>query len=173
MDSMHIARSLVVARVVAWMVAVGAVVAVMIGYESLPDTLPVTRWTSAPKSPFIALRVPLINLLTMGLVELLSQGIHRAGRFKNSSEIVTVLLLTAAAKAAVEAAGILWLPASASWSVMPLVAVLIVGLGTAAFLGRELLEPRHWQQIPLTRTETAGAVMLIVGIVVLNLPVLL
>ncbi len=169
---MHDARSLVVARVVAWMVAVGAVVAVIVGYNALPDLLPVTRWTSAPKSPFIALRVPLINLLTMGLIELLARGIDRVQGFQHSSAVVVVLLLTAAAKAAIEAVGILWLPDSSSWSVLPLVAVLIVGLGTAAFLGRELFQIRYLQQLPLTRTEIAGAVLLIAGIVVLNLPLL-
>jgi len=170
---MHYTRSLVVARVVAWSIALGAIVAVMIGYDSLPDTLPVSRWTTAPKSPLIALRVPLINLLTTGLIELLARGLFRVKRFEPTAAVVVVLLLTAAAKSAIEAVGILKLPASVSWSVIPLAAVLIVGLGTAAFLGRELLLSTRWKEVELTRLETACAVAIIAGIAVLNLPLVL
>ena len=164
---------LVVARVVAWAIALGAVVAVTIGYDSLPDTLPVTRWNTAPKSPLVALRVPLINLMTIGLIELLSLGLRRAKQFNRSSAVVVVLFLTAAAKAAIEAIGILMLPVSFSWTLIPLVAVLFVGLGTAAFLGREFLHPRRWRELQLTHVETAGVLALISGIVALNLPLVL
>ena len=169
---MH-AMPLVVARVLAWALAVGAVTAVMIGYDSLPDTLPVTRWTSAPKSPLIALRVPLINLMTIGLIELLSFGLRRVKQLNRSSAVVVVLLLTAAAKAVIEAIGILKLPVAISWTVIPLVAVLFVGLGTAAFLGRELLPPRVWRELQLTHIETAGVLALIFGIAALNIPLVL
>ena len=164
---------LVVVRAVAWAIALGAVGAVMLAYDSLPDTLPVTRWTTVPKSLLIALRIPLINLLTMGLIELLSPALGRAKEFHRSSSLVAVLLLTAAAKAAIEAAGILRLPVSFSWTLLPLVAVLLVGLGTAAFLGREFLNPRQWGRLQLTRLETAGALALVCGIVALNLPIVL
>jgi len=169
---MH-ATPLVVARVVAWAIALGAVVAVAISYDSLPDTLLVTRWNSAPKSPLVALRVPLINLMTIGLIELLSLGLRRAKQFNRSSAVVVVLLLTAAAKAAIEATSILMLPVSFSWTVIALVAVLFVGLGTAAFLGRELLRPRRWRELQLTRFETAWALAIICGIAALNVPVVL
>ncbi len=164
-------RPLVVARIVAWTVAVGAVGAVILAYDSLPDELPVSRWTSAPKSPFIALRVPLINLLTIGLIELLSPGLHRAKQFARPSAVVTVLLLTAAAKAALEAVGILLLPVSFYWTLIPLVVVLAVGLGTAAFLGREILHSQRWRQLHMSRLETAGVLVLVAGNVVLNLPI--
>lgn len=169
---MH-AMPLVVARVVAWVIALGAVVAVTIGYDSLPDTLPVTRWTTAPKSLLVALRVPLINLMTIGLIELLSLGLRRAKQFNRSAAVVAVLFLTAAAKAVVEAIGILMLPVSFSWTLIPLVAVLFVGLGTAAFLGREFLHPQRWRELQLTGIETAGVLALISGIVALNLPLVL
>lgn len=168
---MH-ATPLVVARVVAWTIALGAVVAVAIGYDSLPDTLPVTRWTTAPKSPLVALRVPLINVMTIGLIELLSLGLRRAKRFNRSSVVIVVLFLTGAAKAAIEAMGILMLPISFSWTLMPLVAVLVVGLGTAAYLGREFLHPGRWRELQLTRMETAGVLALIWAIVTLNLPLM-
>ena len=107
---------LVVARIVAWAIALGAVGAVTIGYDSLPDALPVTRWTTAPRTPLIALRVPLINLMTIGLIELLSPGLRRARHFTRSDAVVAILMLTAAAKAGIEAIGILMLPAPFSWT---------------------------------------------------------
>ncbi len=160
-------------RVVAWIAAAGAVVAVLVGYDKLPANIPVTRWTVAPKSLFIALRVPLINLMTIGLVEIVSPALHRATRFKRADAVVSVLLLTAAAKAGIEAGGILVSNVPSSWTLVPLVAVLLVGLGTAAFLGREFLQPRTWQQLQLTQRELTGVVGLVIGIVALNLPLVL
>jgi fatty acid desaturase len=145
----------------------------MLGYDSLPATIPVTRWIAAPKSLFIALRIPLINLMTLGLIELLSLGLQRAKQFGRADAVVAVLLLTAAAKAGLEAAGILMLPVSFSWTLIPLVAVISVGLATAAFLGRDFLHPVRWRQLRMTRLETAGALALVMGIGALNLPLVL
>jgi hypothetical protein len=164
---------LVVARVLAWAIALGAVAAVAIGYDSLPNTLPVTRWTTAPKSLLIALRVPLINLFTLGLIELLSRALRRVSNLHHSAAMAIVLLLTAAAKAAIESIGILMLPNSIDWTQAPLIAVLALGLGSAAWLGRELLTPGRWRELQLTRAETAGVMMLVVGIAALNLPIVL
>ena len=145
------------ARVVAWVLAVGAVGAVAICYDLLPATLPVTRWTSAPKSLSTALRVPLINLITVGLIEVVSPGFRRAKDFDVADAVVATLFLTAAGKAAIEAAGILMLPVPPTWTLIPLVVVLSVGLSRAAFLGRELLHPQCWRQVRMTRLECAGA----------------
>lgn len=161
-----------IARIVAWILAVGAVGAVAISYDSLPDELPVTRWTSAPKSLLLALRVPLINLLTVGLVELLSPGLHRVKNFHHADGLVSILLLTAAAKAVIEATGILLLPKPFSWTMLPLAVVLAVGLGTAAFLGRDLLESQRWKEMKMTRAETFAAATFVSAIVLLNLPLL-
>jgi hypothetical protein len=160
-------------RVVAWITAVGAVVAVIIGYDTLPADIPVTRWTVAPKSLFIVLRVPLVNLMTIGLIELLSPALHRTKQFSRADAVVAVLLLTAAAKAGIEAGGILVSTVPSYWTLVPLVAVLFVGLGTAAFLSREFLQPQRWRQLQLTWLEITGAAALVTGIVALNLPLVL
>lgn len=165
-------RAIGAARVIAWAVALGAVCAVAIGYNSLPDELPVTRWTTAPKSLFLALRVPLINLLSLGLIEVLSRGLQRLKDFERADSILAALLLTVAAKAGIEAAGILILPIPFTWPLIPLVVVLAVGLGAAAFFGQDLLRGERWQQMQLTRLETAVAMALVSGIAVLNLPLL-
>jgi hypothetical protein len=161
------------ARVIAWGVAVGSVCAVAIGYDSLPAELPVTRWSTAPKSWSLALRIPLINLLSLGLIEVMSQGLRKVEGFGRVDAIVTALLLTAAAKSAIEAAGILSLPASPAWTFLLLVAVLLVGLATASWLGRELFHRDLWKQMQLTRWETVAAVVLVAGIVALNLPLIM
>ena len=163
-------KILVVARVVAWAVVAGTIGAVILGYESLPAMIPVTRWTDAPKSPFIALRVPLINLMTMGLIELLSPALQRTKGFDRADAVTAALLLTAAAKAGIEAAGILMLPASFSWTLIPLVVVLSVGLGTAGFLTHPLIHPQRYRDLKMTRLESIGALALVTGIVMLNLP---
>ena len=164
-------RTLVVIRLVAWATAAAALGAVIIGYDSLPAMIPVTRWTAATKSPLIALRVPLINLLIMGLIELLSPGLHRVKGFNRADAVIAVLLLSGAAKAGIEAAGIVMLPVSISWTLIPLVVVLSVGLGTAGFLGRELIHPQRWRDLETTRFESIGALAFVTGIVILNLPI--
>jgi hypothetical protein len=164
------ARTLIATRAIAWVLAIGAVAAVAVGYDSLPDMLPVTRWTDAPKSMFIALRVPVVNLLTLGLAEVLSPGIRRATDLKTGDAIEATLLLTAAAKACLEAIGILLLPASTSWSVAPLAAVLVIGLGMTALLGRGLRFGQQWRKMQMTRPESAAALAIVIGMVVLNLP---
>ena len=164
-------RTLVVIRLVAWATAAAALGAVIIGYDSLPAMIPVTRWTAATKSPLIALRVPLINLLIMGLIELLSPGLHRVKGFNRADAVIAVLLLSGAAKAGIEAAGIVMLPVSISWTLIPLVVVLSVGLGTAGFLGRELIHPQRWRDFATTRFESIGALAFVTGIVILNLPI--
>jgi hypothetical protein len=159
-------------RVVAWTVALGAVVVLFVGYDRLPAEIPVTRWTAAPKSLFIVLRVPLINLMPIGLVELVSPALHRATQFKRADTVVSVLLLTAAAKTGIETVGILLSTVSSSWTVVPLVAVLFVGLGSAAFFSREFLRPQRWRHLQLTRLEITGAVAVVAGIAALNLPII-
>lgn len=161
---------IVATRVIAWVVVAGAVCAVAIGYDSLPATLPITRWTTAPKSVFLALRVPLINLMTLGLIEVLSPGLRRVQSFDRADAILTTLLLTVAAKAGIEAAGILMLPTPFTWTLMPLVGVLSVGLAMAVFFGRDLLRRERWKEMRMTRLETTGALAIVTAIVVLNLP---
>jgi hypothetical protein len=163
----------VVARIAAWAAAAGAVGAVTVCYDSLPPTIPLTRWTSAPKSPLVALRIPLINLMTVGLIELVAPALRRMKQLAAADAAVAILFLTAAAKAGIEATAITMLPAPFAWTVIPLVAVLCVGLGAAGWIGRELLRPQSWRQLHMTRLESAGALALVGGILVLNLPLVL
>jgi len=71
-------RFLGLARVLAWGAGYGAALIVAYDYPSLPDELRLSRWTMAPKSMFLALRVPLINLAMIGLCEILARILGRA-----------------------------------------------------------------------------------------------
>ncbi len=165
-------RNLVMTRVVAWAIATSVVGAVAVGYESLPAMIPVTRWTEAPKSLLIALRVPLINLMSVGMIESLSPSLRRIKDFHRADGVVAVLLLTAAAKAAIEGAGILMLPRSFAWTLIPLVTVLLAGIASASYIGRQLMDPRRWSELKMTATESVAAIACLIGIAILNLPLL-
>ena len=138
-------------------------------YDSLPDFLPVTRWTEAPKSRLLALRIPLINVLSVGLIELLTRGLRRAGPAQRADAVAIGLLLTAAAKAGIEATGILLLPTPFAWTLAPLAAVLMIGLGTSSWLGRQWLHAGEWRRATLTGPESLIAAALVAGIVALQL----
>lgn len=154
------------------MIAIGAVCAVMLRYDALPETIPVTRWTSAAKSPLVALRIPLINLLMLGLVEVLLSSLRRTLPIRRAHAVASVLLLTAAAKACIEGVAIVALPTPLDWTVLPLIAVIAAGLGTAVFLCRELLENSRWRHLTMTKRETTLTLVLVAGIAILNVPLL-
>jgi hypothetical protein len=158
-------------RALAWAVALGAVAAVAARYDKLPYELPLTRWTMAAKSPLVALRVPLINVLTLGLVELLSRALRRASETPETRAALVALFLTTAAKSAIEAAGLLLLPRWFAWTLVPLGVVLIAGLATAVYFGREWLRPQRWKELRMTRGEGAAGLAIVSGIVLLNLPI--
>lgn len=168
-DDVMLRRPLICAQIITWAVALGAVGAVAVAYDSLPDVLPVTRWINAPKSPLLAVRIPLINVLSVGLIELLTRGLHRSGPAQRADAVAIVLLLTAAAKACIEATGILLLPTPFSWTLAPLSAVLMIGLGTSIWLGRQWLHAGEWRQATLTGPESLIAAALVAGIVALQL----
>jgi hypothetical protein len=160
-------------RVGAWIVALGAAGVVLLGYDSLPAEIPLTRWNVAPKTLFIALRIPLVNLLSLGLIELLSPALHRAKDLVRADAVVGILLSTAAAKAVIEAVGILAWTAPHAWTLIPLLAVLLTGLGAAALLARGLLRQNAWRELRMTRLETTAAAVLLAGIAALNAPLVL
>lgn len=158
-------------RFLAWGIAVTAVVGMFVSYDSLPETLPLTRWTAAPKTPLLALRVSLINLLTLGLIELLWCGLRRVKGFAHPDSVAATLLLTLAAKAGVEGAGLLLLPVPFAWTLWPLIVIIVAGLGTAAYFGRELFDAARWNQLRMTRLESIAALAIISAIVILNVPI--
>jgi hypothetical protein len=147
-------RLLSISRIAAWMVGVGAVVIVWLAYDSLPEMFPLTRIETVPKSMLIALRVSLINLLIIGLIELLSRSLGRVQGFSGDRLIVSILFLTASVKAGIEAAEILLLPYTSPWTLVALITVVIIGLFSAGLAGRELLSLRRFRDMQFTTIET-------------------
>ncbi len=161
------------ARITAWLIVLAAVAEVMLHYDALPELLPVTRWTTAPKSWFLALRVPLINLLSLGLVEILARPLCRSQFPATGRDVSALLMATVAAKAAIEAAGILRPLTPPDWTILPLGGVVALGLGLAVIRGREFFRSQNWRRLEFSRAERAAIALLIAGIVLLNLPLLL
>jgi hypothetical protein len=163
---------LALARVLAWGAGYGAAFLVAYTYPELPDELPLSRWTVAPKSMFFALRVPLINLATIGLCELLARALRRApdDQQKFAELAGAALLSTAGAKALLGALAIVRLPdANPAHSVVSLV-VVATGLSLAAWFARPLLAGAGVRGLRSTRLEQVLGALLLVALVVLNLP---
>ena len=68
-------------------------------------------------------------------------------------------------------AGTILLPRPIGWTVAPLILVLVLGLGTAAFVGRDFLSNGEWRRVHMTRLEMASAVALVAGIALLTVPI--
>lgn len=157
-------------RWASWAVVSGCLVAVLLSYGRLPDELPLSRWTSAPKSWLLAVRVPLINLLSLGLVDVLSASIARIPRFVEGRRLRLLLLAVVSGKALLETAELMLLPARPLLLPLALGAVVATGLVSAIVLARPLWNDGRWMELVATRSEVAWCVVLLVGIFTLNLP---
>jgi hypothetical protein len=149
------------------------VLVVALRYESLPAVTPITRWESAPRTLFLALRVPLVNLCSVALIDVLGRSLRRTDGIRHTDSVVSVLLLTAAAKSVIEAISILALPNSQAWTMPSLAAILVVGLGLAAYLARDLIADGAWRRMHATKAETVALAGALLGIAILNLPLLM
>lgn len=161
------------ARLFVWIAAVSGVLVVAMGYAALPAELPVTRWTSAAKTPLLALRVPLINLLSLLCIVLLERPLarsHAAGPWReNAMMTLTALFGTLGVKAVLEAFEILRLPAVDAWMPWVLAAVIAGGLSLAAVTGLPLWRGRGARLVEdLTGREKAAALLLFAMILALQ-----
>lgn len=167
-------RFLGLARVLAWGAGYGGALLVAYAYPSLPDELALSRWTLAPKSMFFALRVPLINLASIGLCEVLARVLGRApveqrhvGEWAGAA-----LLCTAGIKALLGALEIIrWPPSRASNAVASFV-IVGVGFSLAAWFAQPLLGSGAWRTLRSTRLESVIGAALLLAIALLNLPLI-
>lgn len=160
------------ARVLAWGAGYGAAFLVAYDYAMLPDELPLTRWTVAPKSMFIALRVPLVNLSMIGLCELLARSLSRVPPEQRlaAERVAAALLCTAGLKAWLATKEILSLPeANRSGAAASFIAV-VLGVSLAAWFARPLLESGAVRSLRSTRFEQVLGALLLLAIALLNLP---
>jgi hypothetical protein len=160
------------ARVLAWGAGYGAILIVAYDYAGLPDELPLSRWTVAPKTMFFALRVPLINLAMIGLSDLLARSLIRVPQeHRPSAERAgAALLCTAGVKAWLASKEILSLPEPNRSSAAAAFIVVVTGLCIAAWFARPLLGQGGIRGLHSTRLEQALGALLIIMIAILNLP---
>lgn len=160
------------ARIFAYLVAVGAVIAIGWSYDSLPAHIPLSRWGDIEKTSFTALRVPLINLISLFLIEVLLRPLARCEGFGNTRGLTITLCLTVAAKSLLEGMGLLLLPQPIDWTLVPLMGSLLLGLGIAAYHGQALWQNGLWRKLKTTKGENAVLILLIVSILGLNAPLI-
>jgi len=164
-------RTLRLARLVAWSVTLAGLLLVTMRYGALPERLPLTRWTTAPKSWLIALRVPGIHLLSVALIEVLSPGVRRLAGFTRGQLFTAILLLTASFKAVMTNSALALLPAEYPALTVPTLVVAEAGVLAALFVGRDLLRGGQLRRLAWTKTESALALSLGVLLLALELPI--
>lgn len=157
---------------IAWSVGVAAVALVALRYEALPSTLPLTRWSAAPKTWLVALRAPAICVVSLGMVEVLCAAVRRAPDFERGDALTATLLLTAAWKAAMAAVSLLLLPQQLLWLDVLWIGVTIAGMSFAVWIGRELLRAGRLRRLLWTRNETGLLLVLTLVLLALELPML-
>jgi energy-converting hydrogenase Eha subunit A len=161
-----------VARLVAWVAAIASLVQVCLHYDQLPEQLPLTRWRSAPKSWLIALRAPVINLLSLGLVEVLTTSLRRVPGFTRGQLVTAILLLVAGRKAVTLAYQLIHLPAELHALTIVTLAVAVSGVATAAFMTRDLLRAEQLRRLTWTKAESALTLTLGLALAALELPLI-
>jgi hypothetical protein len=169
---MRAPKLIALARVLAWGAGYGAALIVAYDYAALPDELPLSRWSVAPKSMFFALRVPLINLAMIGLCDLIARSLKRAPEEQRlaAERTAAALLCTAGLKAWLATKQILSWPDGSRPSAAAAFIVVVLGVCLAAWFARPLLAPTVSPLLRFTRTERMLGASLVAMIVVLNLP---
>jgi hypothetical protein len=152
-------------------VGVCAGVAVAVAYPGLPPVLPVSRWQMEPKSPVIALRVPLINLAMIGLALVAWRATARPEP-RIAQRIGPILVATAVAKAVLEAAALVTEPTPSPLLAGTLLACVFAGIVACIITGRDLV-PTRWRSIHPTTGEKRLAVGLIASVLLLDIPLVL
>ncbi len=166
--------TLVVAiRVVSWMLAIGSLLAIVSSFGSLPDELPISRWHSANKTWFLAVRVPLTNLFSLGLIEVLGRSLSRFQSNSNANWIGPVLSVTAGTKALVESIEMLRLPDRHAIFSILLVALVLAGVVFSLWCGKDLLKNGKWKALKTTYNERIAIAVLVTAIIGLNIPLFL
>lgn len=157
-------------RVDSWVLAIGALLAVISAFETLPDKLPISRWHSANKTWLLALRVPLINLLCLGLIEVLGRSLSRYRGHSNVIWISPVLAATAGTKALIESIELLQLPKRLSIFPILVVAAVLAGVTLSLWCGRHLLKDANWKELKSTFSEKIALALLVAAMIGLNVP---
>lgn len=155
-------------RFVAWCLALCSLLAVILSFGALADTLPISRWQSAQKSWFLAVRVPLINMLSLAIIEVLSRSVTR---YRSDSIAIWVgpfLSITAGIKSVAESVEMLLLPRKSDILFIALVATVIAGITVALWLGRSLLNDQIWRELKTTFGEKIVLFVLVAAILGLN-----
>lgn len=172
-------RLIALARAVAWFAGYGAAFMVAYASANLPgDLSPSTALPAArdvATGILLALRIPIINLMTIGLTDLFARGASRSLReHQQAAERTCATLLCAAGlKAWIAARELLaWPEPDASTRVAGVVTI-VGGLALAAWYARPLWAPRAYQHLRWTRLELGIASVLLLGIIGLNVSMVL
>lgn len=150
---------------VAVLLACACVGAVIASYDSLPAVLPVTRWTSAGKSPTVAVRVPLINVLTTIGLAAIWTAFEPAG-FPRAAGLT--VMAAAVMKSIGEAVELLMLPEETWALTAPIATSVVAAIAVAATTSRCWLRGRGWRSARWTPLRTTIVIGALVGIVGLN-----
>jgi len=159
------------ARLLAWGAGYCAAFVVAYDYAQLPDELPLSRWSMAHKTMFLALRVPLAHLAFIGVCELAARCLSRAPAEQRpaADRVGATLLCTAGVKAWLSAKELIRLPEANPATTLAAFLVMVTGCLLGAWFVRPLLGAGVWSHLRATRLEQALAVLLIALIAVLNL----
>jgi hypothetical protein len=127
-------------RQFAWTAALGALVVMGVGYEALPDQIPLTRWTTGSRTPLLVLRVPLINLFCLFLIHILDGALaraHGATPFRDHAmRVAAILYATVGLKSFLEALELLVLPEVLPGLLPILLFAVLAGLAGVIVAGR-------------------------------------
>ncbi|MGD9723481.1 MAG: hypothetical protein AB7O59_19635 [Pirellulales bacterium] len=162
-------------RAICWLLGIMSVILVIAGYDSLPAEFPVSRWSTSPKTPLLALRVPLINLASLAIVELLTSNVRRDRQSITRAEryFYVCLLGTVAAKIAIETFEIVYLQHFQSPVFKyGLVGFMLLGLSGAGHFFLRLEPARRKSIFKTDATKVVATGLLVVAILALNVPLL-
>jgi hypothetical protein len=165
----HLSHKLIQSsQIIAWVLVTGTVLAIAIQYPQLPAELPVSRWHNLDKSWLIALRIPLLNACSLGLLEILNRSL-----FRHHQITLSFLYMALAIKALMEGIELLLLPTKIITFIILMFIVVLVGICLTALQIAPFWSSQTLKQWALTAAEKRGIYFFCIVMAALNIPLIL
>ena len=141
-------------------------------YKNISESIQIIRGVFIQKTFFMAIRILLINITTLGLCYWLIKVLIQNGKEKEIEIPGTILLIIVILKTVIEASG-MFVKEIMDNSLYILVPILLIGFLFIYWKGKNLFKREFWKTITTNKSNLWSVVGLVMVYIVLNIPVIM